>query len=102
MSAMWTGVVSRYRISYTDGTTVEVTTGMPDALRWERANKGSSLIGTNSLTTMLTLVWYALRRQQLSDINLFDEWAATVADFAKLTDEDDDEPDPTQTDQSDG
>lgn len=96
MSELWTGVVSQYRVEYADGTVVDVTTGMPDALRWERNNK-SSLLGNNSLTVMLTLVWYALRRQGLSDIADFETWAATVADIAKVTVD----VDPTQTDQSD-
>lgn len=99
MSAVWTGVVAKYRVQYTDGSTVEVTTGLPDALRWERVHKGS-LIGTNSLTVMLTLVWYALRRQQMCDFADFDEYAAQVADVAKITPDEDEDVDPTGPDHS--
>lgn len=94
---IWTGVIATYEVRYVGGDVVEVTTGMPDALRWERNNSGKSLIGTNSLTVMMALVWYALRRQHLSDVVDFDEWAASVEDLARVTQ---DEPDPTQTGQS--
>lgn len=97
MSEVWTGVVADYRVEYADGTVVDVKTGMADALRWERNNKGASLIGSNSLTVMLTLVWYALRRQGLSDVADFETWAATVSDIAKVVGS---ESDPTTPDQS--
>ena len=66
-------------------------------LRGDEPNPGKSLIGTNSLTVMMALVWYALRRQHLSEVVDFDEWAASVEDLARVTE---DEPDPTQTGQS--
>lgn len=93
-----------YRINYTDGTTVEVKTGIPDALRWEANHKGESLgQGIRTYTGMLTLVWYALRRQGLSDAKDFQGWAASVADYAVLTDDENPESgvDPTNPDHSD-
>lgn len=100
---IWTGVVTSYEVRYADGTSLVVTTGMPDALRWERNHDGKSLVGAQSLTTMLTLVWYALRREHRTDITPFEAWAATVVDIARVEDADDDEDDgvgPTSPDQS--
>ena len=106
MSAMWSGVISDYQVKFTDGSEATVTTGMPDALRWERNNGGKSLAdGVQSLTTMLTLIWYALRREQRCEHARFADFAESVADFAKVYpdgDEDDGGVGPTSPGQSDG
>ncbi|MDO5534369.1 MAG: hypothetical protein Q4F65_06940 [Propionibacteriaceae bacterium] len=105
MSVRWSGIQSWYRVRYADGSTVDVQVGIPDAMRWEANNGGQSLLGNQSITAMLTCVFYALRRQQLDDTKRFDEWAARVEDFAQMDDDDDAEvgelPDPTSPDQSD-
>lgn len=96
----WSGLKAQYTLKYVDGTETKVRTGVPDALRWEANNQGKSLLGAQSVTAMLTVVFYALRRQKLTDVVYFDEWVATLDDFGKDSDEDDVDVDPTSPDQS--
>lgn len=97
----WSGVKNHFRIAYVDGTSVDVTTGMADAIRWEKNNLGESLaLHGAEINVLLRVAWYALRRQGLSDVTDFEEWVATVDDFGRVDDEAD--PDPTQPDQSAG
>lgn len=105
MSVRWSGIQSWYRIKYQDGSTVDVQVGIPDAMRWEANNNGQSLLANQSITAMLTCVFYALRRQQLDDTKRFEDWAVKVDDFAQMDEADDAEagqlPDPTNPGQSD-
>lgn len=96
----WSGVTSWYRVRYLDGTEVDVQVRIPDAVRWERNNPGRSLLTGQTITAMMECVWYALRREHLSDVSDFDAWSSSVDDFAQM--ETPDVGDPTTQDQSAG
>lgn len=100
MSVRWSGITSWYRVEYLDGTQVDVQVRVPDALRWERNNQGKSLLAGQTVSAMLECVWYALRREGLSDVKDFDAWASAVADFGQM--DTPDQGDPTKPGQSDG
>lgn len=103
MSIRWSGIQSWYHVKYLDGDTVDVQVRVPDALRWERNNQGKSLLSNQSITSMLECVWYALRREGLSDVKAFETWSALVDDFGQMDGPEADEPvDPTSPDQSAG
>lgn len=93
----WSGVPTTYTVRYVDGSVVETRVTIPDALRWETNHGGKSLIGTPTLTAMLTCVWYSLRRQGLTDVKDFAAWSAEVDDFAQMphAEESGDLPDPS-------
>lgn len=88
MTRIKSGLVGRYEVQYQDGTTVPVKTGIPDVVRWERNNPQTSAIGVQRATTILEIVFYALRRQQLSEVKVFDVWLESVAEVYTLGDED--------------
>ena len=93
MTRIKSGLVGRYEVQYQDGTTVPVKTGIPDVVRWERNNPQVSAIGVQRATTILEIVFYALRRQQLSEVKVFDVWLESVVEVYTLGDEEDEEDD---------
>ena len=93
------GLIAHYEIRHDDGTTVEVRTGIPDVLRWEAQNPGRSAIGLQTATAIFEIVYYSLRRQALTEIRLFDQWVATVADIYSIQDAD--EADDEDSDEAD-
>jgi len=100
----WSGVPTTYRVKYVDGTEVEARVEIMDALRWENNHQGKSLLVNQSLTAMLTCVWYALRRTGQSDVKDFDAWSRDIADFGQIEAEttEDALPDPTSPARSAG
>ena len=107
-NVIWSGVRNTYRIRFVDGESVTVKAGVPDAMRWESNNGGRNVMANLGVTTILTVIWYAMRRQHLSEETDFAVFAASVDDFGVETAEGDDDggdgvlPDPTKPGQSDG
>ena len=100
MSAGRTGIVGTFRIHYVDGSAVNVKTGLPDVLRWERNHEGQPWAAAAlAVTNQLQLMFYAGRRMGVITEPIFEEWLLTVEDYGKTTD-DEVLPDPTQTDRS--
>ena len=69
------------RIEMADGTTQEVDTIPFDIIRWERKEKKSFAAGDPTIESLLWLAWCAARRQHVTEIKLFDDWAADVLGF---------------------
>ncbi len=99
----WSGLRQTYRVQLVDGRVEDVKVGIPDCLRWEANNNGRSVTANLGLTTILTVVWYAMRRLHLSEETDFGVFAASVEDFGVVdTTRVDELPDPTKPGQSDG
>ena len=96
----WSGATGWYKVRYHDGRTEDVKVILPDVIRWETNNQGRSILQNQTMTSMLTVIFYALRREQLTDVAEFANWMTLVDDFAQL-DEAPVLPDPTNPDQSD-
>lgn len=100
------GLIGRYEVTYlpTDGQrppAVEVQTQIRDVVRWE-TNTKRSVILEQSATAQLEVIYYALKRERLTEAPDFQAWIVLVEDVftlvddgGQLEDEGDDEEDPT-------
>ena len=101
----WSGIQNTYRVRFNDGETVTVKSGVADAVRWESNNQGKNMMANMSVTTILTVIWYAMRRQQLSQETDFATFAASIDDFGMVETQAEGDgvlPNPTKPGQSDG
>lgn len=101
----WSGLRQTYIIHFVDDREpLEVTSGLPDVLRWEKNNgKGYLDNGMPSVTQMMWTAWAAGRRKGLIEEKVFDKFTASIDDFEfpEEDDEDADEVEPTETDLTD-
>lgn len=84
---VWSGLVNDYRVKFVDGSTVDVRASIVDAIRWEKNNNGRSIVREQTVSSMLSVIWYAMRRQQLTDVKDFDQFLATVDDFGSVSED---------------
>lgn len=95
-----------YRVTFLDGDPVEVEVIGADVMRWEQVNQKSFFASDPSLSRIAWVVWAAMRRQRLTDLEV-SAFIASVADLEQgrdTTGEDDEDeegvalPDPTEAD----
>ena len=76
--------VTTYRITMSDGKTIETTTSLSDTLAFERENRRPlvSGIGQPPLTTdLLWLAWHAACRESKTDLRQFAQFTSKVEQF---------------------
>lgn len=90
------GLVGRYEVTYLqlDGQrpdAAEVRTQIRDVIRWE-TNRKRSVMVEQSASAQLEVIYYALKREGLTDAPDFQAWIVLVDDIYTLVEvEDDDE-----------
>ncbi len=96
----WSGLNRLIRLNI-DGETVDVQTGIPDVLKWERKYGGQFLQQRDSVSAFLQLAYFAMGRQDMEPRpgKTFEVFSEHILDF-DLPDEEDDEEgaDPTPED----